>query len=152
MWGILIISVFVIWRSFFQFIENPEMLKLSPFYQYFLIFTFILIGILLPILFWISYLQIMVTTSGIWYRFVPFQLKKRFIEFSRISGYEKIKYRPLLEYGGWGVRYGKNGMAYSVSGNMGVKIELKQGRSLLLGSQKSEELKNAIQSAIQHIQ
>ncbi len=32
------------------------------------------------------------------------------------------KYRPIREYGGWGIRYGWNGRAYSTSGNEGVQL------------------------------
>lgn len=45
-----------------------------------------------------------------------------------------------LEYGGWGVRFGKGGKAFNVSGNRGLKLYLKSGRSLLIGTQKDKEL------------
>jgi hypothetical protein len=40
-----------------------------------------------------------------------------------------------MEYGGWGIKYGKMGKAYNVSGNRGVQLEFTDGKRLLIGSQ-----------------
>jgi hypothetical protein len=53
-------------------------------------------------------------------------------------------YRPIRDYGGWGIRYGRNGKAYNVSGNRGVMLEFSHGQKLLIGSQKPGDLANAI--------
>lgn len=55
-------------------------------------------------------------------------------------------YRPLLEYGGWGVRWGWSGRAYNASGNRGVQLVLKDGTRLLIGSQQPEELLEAVRA------
>jgi TATA-box binding protein (TBP) (component of TFIID and TFIIIB) len=52
----------------------------------------------------------------------------------------------LLEYGGWGIKYGRKGKAYNVSGNRGVQLVFKDGKQLLIGSQRAEELAEAISS------
>jgi hypothetical protein len=56
-----------------------------------------------------------------------------------------VTYHPARDYGGWGVRAGRKGMAYNVSGNRGVELELSDGRHLLIGSQRAEELAQAIE-------
>lgn len=81
-------------------------------------------------------------------RFVP--LVKRDIPLEEIARWEARTYRPLVEYGGWGVRYGLRGVAYNVSGNRGVQLELANGKRLLIGSQRAEELAAAISLAKQH--
>lgn len=56
-------------------------------------------------------------------------------------------YKPLLEYGGWGVRYGfgGRGVAYSVGGGRkGLQLKLKNGQKILIGTHKGDELKNFI--------
>ncbi|MGO3706404.1 MAG: hypothetical protein ACTJGD_01075 [Mesonia hippocampi] len=50
-----------------------------------------------------------------------------------------VKYKPLKEYGGWGFRSGKKGMAYNISGNLGLSITYKSGKHLLIGIQKPEK-------------
>ncbi len=54
----------------------------------------------------------------------------------------------LREYGGWGVKYGRAGKAYNVSGNRSVQLKLSSGKGLLIGSQRPEELAQAIQEGI----
>ena len=54
-------------------------------------------------------------------------------------------YRPIREYGGWGIRYGKNGKAYNISGDRGVQLELQNSKPLLIGSQRADELAQTIQ-------
>lgn len=55
---------------------------------------------------------------------------------------------PQSRYGGWGVRSGFERMAYTVSGNPGVRIELKDGKEVLVGSQRADELARAIAERI----
>lgn len=61
-----------------------------------------------------------------------------------IDRVEAVTYRPLRDFGGWGVRYGRRGMAYNVKGNRGVELRLKKGPSVLIGSQRAEELAEAM--------
>lgn len=51
------------------------------------------------------------------------------------------QYRPILDYGGWGIRWAPGkGWAYTVRGNLGVQLELSDGKRLLVGSQSPEGL------------
>ncbi len=68
------------------------------------------------------------------------------IPLHNIKKCEIRQYRPVMEYGGWGIRYGRRGKAYNVSGNRGVQLELFQGKPLLIGSQRPDELAQAINS------
>jgi hypothetical protein len=89
-----------------------------------------------------------VSRSGISVQFYPFHRKPVFIDFSGISECSVRTYRPVLEYGGWGIKYGKGGLAYNVSGNKGLQLVLKDGKKVLIGTQKAEQLKSAVDSAI----
>jgi hypothetical protein len=53
-------------------------------------------------------------------------------------------YRPLREYGGWGIRYGFDGKAFNMRGNQGVQLVLQNGEKVLIGSQRPAELAEAI--------
>lgn len=78
-------------------------------------------------------------------RFWPF-VTKRFHRDEIAEAYVR-KYDPLMEYGGWGVRFGgKNGRAYNVMGNQGLQLRLKNGEKWLVGTQRPEELKVAIRA------
>jgi len=74
---------------------------------------------------------------------------RRTIRYADIADCQARTYRPLLEYGGWGVRYSwRHGRAYNVSGNRGVQLVLKDGQRLLIGSQQADELAAAIRQRL----
>ncbi|MEX0790190.1 MAG: hypothetical protein WD178_05375 [Actinomycetota bacterium] len=74
-------------------------------------------------------------------------LKTRTIPISTIRSAHARTYRPLREYGGWGIKMGRSGWAYNVSGNEGVQLKLDGARPLLIGSRKAGELAEVISSA-----
>jgi hypothetical protein len=87
-------------------------------------------------------LQTRVTGDCIYYRFFPVQRRFRAIKKSDIEKLEVKTYDPLNEYGGWGIRYGKNGWAYSVKGNKGIYISLDFETHILIGTSKPEEVES----------
>ncbi len=100
------------------------------------------------ILFWTAKLQTIVRSDGLYVRFFPFHIKfKRFV-FEDIGQYFAREYKPLMEYGGWGIKFGFKGKAYTVSGNKGLQIVFKNGKKLLIGSQNPETLVDAIDSIV----
>ncbi len=87
-------------------------------------------------------LETIITEQGISVRFLPLIIKYKNYPFSQISKCYIRKYRPIFEYGGWGIRLGGlgRGKAYNISGNIGLQIEFKDGKKLLIGTQKQNEL------------
>lgn len=105
----------------------------------------------LPFLFQAMKLQTEVRRDGIHYRFFPIHLSFRTVRFESLDKYYARTYRPIMEYGGWGVRKGwKGGWAYNVSGNLGVQLELTDGKKILLGSRRPEEFVKAIDAALEN--
>jgi len=90
-------------------------------------------------LFFILRLDTIIDDAGIHVKFFPFHLSFRHYGWDKIANCFVRKYRPLIEYGGWGMRgVGKN-KALNVKGNMGIQIEFYDGRKLLIGTSKFEE-------------
>lgn len=54
------------------------------------------------------------------------------------------EYKPILEYGGYGIRYSFSGKAYNVRGKMGLQLKFKDGGKLLIGTQKMEEMEDIL--------
>lgn len=82
--------------------------------------------------------------KGIYYQFFPFHLKFKFIPWTEIDTAKVRTYNPIGEYGGWGLKGSifwkkSKGKAISISGDIGVQIVLKNGKKLLIGTQKKEE-------------
>jgi hypothetical protein len=104
--------------------------------------------VLLPVFLASMRLVTQVRHDGIYLRFIPFHWRWVRIEPERIKGVQARTYNPLLEYGGWGIRYGARGKAYTISGNRGVELEFANGRTLLIGSQRAEELASVIRGLL----
>ena len=104
----------------------------------------VLIGLAIPLLFYLIELRIKVNEDGLHYQFFPFHIKSHTIKLEDIEKFKATEYSPLKEYGGWGIKYGFKGKAYNVSGNKGVKILLKNGSNIMFGSQKYKELEKAL--------
>jgi len=104
------------------------------------------IASLIVVLFLILRLDTKITAEGINYRFYPFQFKFKVIRWEQISSAHVRTYKPFGEYGGWGIRFGLRGtgMAYNVSGNRGLQLELTNGKKILLGTQRPEEIAQAL--------
>lgn len=63
---------------------------------------------------------------------------------------EAVRYEPLQDYGGWGIRGWGKRRALNARGDFGVLLTLDDGTMLMLGSQVPQELDDAIQNARRH--
>jgi hypothetical protein len=98
--------------------------------------------LILSLLFFIMKLETRISDSGIAVRFYPIQLKFRNYRWEDLEEVYLREYSPIAEYGGWGIRYsftGK-GKALNVSGRMGLQLVFKDGKKLLIGTNKPEDL------------
>lgn len=94
--------------------------------------------------------------KGIRFRFTLF-MKEKFISKEDINRYEVRKYKPILEYGGWGYRKRirnlpikkRAGIAYNVKGNMGLQLYLKNGAKILIGTQKPAGMERAMKKLME---
>jgi hypothetical protein len=108
------------------------------------------IGLALPLVMAIYLLQMTTevtpTEIRVWFGWIP--LYRRAVSTSGIKHYAVVEYRPILDYGGWGIRAGRDGeRVLNARGNRGVRLELADGSKLLIGSQRPEELAETIERA-----
>ena len=81
-----------------------------------------------------------ISANGISVKFFPIYVFDKVIKWEEIDRIYIRHYKPLSEFGGWGVRISyKHGMAYNVKGKSGIQIEFKNGKKLLIGTQRPEE-------------
>jgi len=113
-----------------------------------LIVIVIIFGFIFPIFFYLVNLTTELRGDGLYYRFFPIHLSFQRISLEDLKSWEARTYSPLREYGGWGIRWGAKGKAYNVGGNRGVQLELTNGSRILIGSQRPEELAQAIDMAM----
>lgn len=94
-----------------------------------------------------------VDSSGLYVKFRPLHRGWRVFQFEGIQSCETVRYRPLFDYGGWGIRYSRKGKAYTVSGDSGIELVLKRDikRTVIVGSQRSQELSQAVNDNLTRI-
>jgi hypothetical protein len=69
---------------------------------------------------------------------------ERTIPWDQIRSVETRTYRPIRDFGGWGVRWAARGIVYHARGNRGVRLVLASGERVLIGSQRPDDLARAI--------
>jgi hypothetical protein len=90
-----------------------------------------------------------VTPSEVRVWFGWFPTYRRVVLITAIQRLEVVRYRPMVDYGGWGIRTGRDGeRALNARGDRGVRLFLSDGSRLLIGSQRPEALALAIEGAM----
>jgi hypothetical protein len=86
-------------------------------------------------------------SDGIRYKFPPLIRKMRHLPLTDIVSAEVEKYRPILEFGGWGwrKRFLSRKTAFNVSGRIGLRVTLKNGSQILFGTRQEQEMKRAVE-------
>ncbi len=112
----------------------------------------ILIGCSVPAMIVVLFLVITLITriddTGIYYRFIPVHFKMKKIGWDEVEKAYIRTYSPLREYGGWGIRkgMGSTGSALNISGNTGLQLELKNGKKILIGTSRPQEITQLLEA------
>ena len=149
-WILILVGFIAIlaWYSFLLQIVIGEPFGTNPAPDILVLILLVIFGIIFPVWFFVMRLEVQVTRTDLRFRLFPLHLQWREFPLATIVEAEAVTYRPIWEYGGWGIRIGRKGWAYNVSGNRGVQVTLEDGKSFLLGSLQPEKLATAIQSGI----
>ncbi|MHC1680803.1 MAG: DUF6141 family protein [Methanomassiliicoccales archaeon] len=110
-------------------------------------FLLVVFGILFPV-FLLTIHMTTTVTDTINIRFFPIMNKPKRITRQEIVTYSVVTYRPISEYGGWGIKGTAGHRAYNMVGNRGVRITFANGNTVLIGTQKPEQLYTAITAMI----
>ena len=97
---------------------------------------------LILVLFIVLKLETRITKDGVYARFRPFHQAFKYYSWASLSKSYVRKYSAIMEYGGWGLRFGfaGKGSALNVSGNKGLQLVTIEGKKLLIGTRKPEEI------------
>lgn len=145
-WLPIIIVVGVIWWQFIQQIVIGRPPGTEPISDWAAWVLTILFGIGFPVFAAIVRLVTEVTPGTLSVRLVPF--RGRLIPTLDIQSAYSREYSPMREFGGWGIRLSADGVkAYNAHGNVGVEVVLTDGRRVLVGTQRADELLGALHSA-----
>jgi hypothetical protein len=108
-------------------------------------------GLGLPVILVIGVLRMTTVVAlgeiRIWFGWVP--TFRRALPIASVRRVEIVQYRPIRDYGGWGIRQGRDGeRVYNARGNRGVRLTLDDGTRVLIGTQRPEDLALAIEGAL----
>lgn len=95
-------------------------------------------------LFWFQGMLTKIDREGIHIRFRPYHRKWKTFRWDEVTDAEVKKFHPFSDYGGWGI---KNG-SYTVQGNMGVHLKFANRYSVMIGTQKPDALKDAVNAFV----
>ena len=150
MWMVLIVtSLTALWAAVSPFFLDLDWQDHWILYIILIVFGLIF-GVGLPFVFYFTKLVTEIRSDGLVISFYPLLFSQIKIPFENIQTCVDVQYKPLRDYGGWGVRFGPKGTAYNVSGDRGIQIELVNGAKVLIGSGNSKGLAAAINLMIRH--
>lgn len=146
LWVLLLgIEGYLIYANYSQLVNNQSIGD-HPVSNLFLM-GFLLVWTLFLCFLWSVKLMTKIDENGIYTRFSYLQRKFKFFSWTEVESCYIRTYSPLREYGGWGIRWGsKHGMAYSVSGDQGLQLVLKDKRQVIIGTQEGLQLKAYLES------
>lgn len=123
-------------------------LEFYPIYQHFQqtgdwdfgVGTWILLTVITLLL--LLRLHTTIDESGIEITFIPFAWRKRW-HWEEV-GKVYIREYTLADFGGWGYRISGQGVAYNTKGNKGIQLILKNGKKILVGTQREKEVEDLL--------
>ena len=90
------------------------------------------------------------TDLRVWFGWIP--TYRRAVPLGEIQTVEVVRYRPLRDCRGWGIRCAFDGTrVLSARGDRGVRLTFLDGSRLMIGSQDPENLASAIEGTIHPI-
>lgn len=104
----------------------------------------IIVTVITSVLLYVFSLEVAVYTNRITFRFFPLILKYKEIPTNEITKASILKIRPLIDFGGWGIRYGRKGKAYTVRGRHVLALKLVNGNRLFLGISNIQDAQTAL--------
>ncbi len=69
------------------------------------------------------------------------------IPVAEVAKAQAVAYRPVRDYGGWGIKGSRRRRALNTRGDRGVLLTKTDGSTILIGSQKPRELLAALERA-----
>lgn len=95
-----------------------------------------------------SCLNVEVRSDHLFIWFGPLRLIRKRVRYGDIERVSAVTYRPIREFGGWGIRWRPGKSAWSIRGNRAVNVELRNGKLLYVGSRYPQRLAARIQAAM----
>lgn len=94
-----------------------------------------------------SRLEVEVWADALRVAFGPVRILRKVVPYENIESVEAVTYRPIRDFGGWGVRFRPGRTAWTVRGNRAARLTLDGGKEFFIGSRFPHRLTERIQVA-----
>lgn len=111
---------------------------------WFVVLVWIIVGIVVPLFVFILRFDLQIEDGEIKFQYFPFHIKPKRLSIKEIQNYKIVRFDPLGDYGGWGIRKKANTIGYITASGRGVIVLLDGEMQLTLGSDQPKELYLAI--------
>jgi hypothetical protein len=139
LWALVVVATVAAWVGLVAAVVDPG----DDGSSWVVVVAAALVGVGLPVLFGLACLTTEVWPDRVVIRYRPFTT--RTIVLSEVTRVDSVSYDPVREYGGWGIKgWTQRKVAYNVSGNRGALLRLADGRTVLIGSPRADELAAAV--------
>lgn len=91
-------------------------------------------------------MTVRVDDAGVFVHLGAVPLLRRHIPFDEIEGMEVVRYRPMRDFGGWGIRGLGKTKAWTARGSRAVRLQLTDERVLYIGSDVPQRLAERIRT------
>lgn len=145
-WIIVIMISLLCWGIFYVQIVLGKEVGDHPMPDIGVVIMTIIFGIILPLLFLYISIEVQVTKKGILIDIKP--IYKKTFSLDHIMKINLIEVKPIQQFGGWGIRWNGQKLGYIFEGNSGIEIDLKNGKSYVISSKKSEQLYSVIEGLL----
>ncbi|MFN6945288.1 MAG: hypothetical protein ACK4ND_10090 [Cytophagaceae bacterium] len=142
--GLLVFLLLIVLLGIYQQVFLGEPFGTSPVSDTLLV-VFSLVPVSLLVFMYIMCMKIVVDKMGIHFKIFPLNRDYHLYTWNDIDKIEIRKYKPVQEYGGWGIRWWFGKRAYTMSGNIGLKVNLKNGKEIMFGTNKAGELEEVLE-------
>jgi hypothetical protein len=139
LWLLVLITGLPSYYAMFREPLGLSYFDIAPGFQKFLLVFFVLHSLIVVLLL-IVRLKVEISGRFLTYQFFPFHLKKKKYPLNQIHSAFIREFNPLKEQSAVGIKFGNKTKPYNIKGKWGLHIEFNNGRQLLLGTQKPEEL------------
>jgi len=133
------------WYSVYHqiILSNPMGSRPAP--DMILLIFWVIFGILFPAGLIKARLFLAIDKDYISYRFFPLHLNIHRLPLHMIQDIESVRIRPIIEFGGFGIRYGFKGKGYIMGGKKGIKVSFYSGRPVYFSSDNPDSAVQAFQ-------
>ncbi|NLF19676.1 MAG: hypothetical protein GX595_20790 [Lentisphaerae bacterium] len=141
----LLVVTGVVWWQFIEQVVLGRPQGSDPMPDWVAWILVIVFGLGFPVFALLVRLVTEVRPGALYVGLAPFRLRR--ILLHDIHAAQEREYSGMSEFGGWGIRVGRDGRAYTAYGRKGIQLTLTDGSRILVGTQQAGRLLNALRAA-----